>query len=153
MSWLDAHRRWTVATVLVVAALLAPVALDRDSFPLSTYPMYASARPTRVDLPTAVGVDAGGATHRLSLALIGASDDPLIVAGELREAIGRGHAGRRCEEIARRLVDAGATAEGGEPLVAVEVVTERRDVVASVRDEDWLLGRSVEARCALDGRP
>ncbi len=153
MSWFDARHRWSMATVLVVVALLVPVAVDHDSFPLSTYPMYASARPPRVELPTAVGVDAGGGTHRLSLALIGASDDPLIVAGELREAIGRGHAEQRCEEIARRLVDAGATAKDGEPLVVVEVVTERRDVVASVRDQDSLLGRSVEARCALDGRP
>ena len=81
------RHRWSIATALVVAALVAPVGLDRDSYPLSTYPMYATARPQEVDLPTAVGIDADGGTHRLSLALVGSSDDPLIVAGELWKAI------------------------------------------------------------------
>lgn len=143
------RHRWSIATVLVVAVLAAPVVLDRDSFPLSTYPMYAPSRPGAVDLPTAVGVDAAGATHRLSLGLIGASDDPLIVSGALREAIARGEAPRRCREIASRV----ARSDLARPLVAVEVVVERVDVVAHVRDEDALLDRSVEARCAVPVRP
>lgn len=152
MSWFHTHR-WSIATVLVVAALVTPVALDRDSYPLSTYPMYAEARPARVDLPTAVGVDASGGTHRLSLGLIGASDDPLIVAGALREAIARGDADNRCDEIAERVLDAGAASERGQPLVQVEVVVERRDVVAHVRGEDALFDRTVEARCPVPEGP
>jgi len=152
MNWLDTRRRWLVAMVLVVAAMVAPVALDRDSFPLSTYPMYATARPPEVSLPTAVGVDDTGTAHRLSLGLIGASDDPLIVAGDLREAIARGDADDRCDDIAQRLADAGARSDSGQQLVAVEVTVERRDVVAHVRDEDSLVDRTVEARCPVPER-
>lgn len=152
MSWFHTHR-WSIATVLVVAALVAPVVLDRDSYPLSTYPMYASARPAEVDLATADGVDASGGTHRLSLALIGESDDPLIVAGELREAIARGEADGRCAAIARRVANDGARSRSGDQLVAVEVAVERRDVIAHVRDEDALVVRTVKARCPVPERP
>lgn len=150
MSWFHTHR-WSIATVLVVAALVAPVALDRDSYPLSTYPMYAEARPREVSLPTAVGVDAGGDTHRLSLEVIGGSDDPLIVAGDLREAIARGDDDDRCDEIAQRVAD--DPPDSGQPLVAIEVAVERRDVVAFVRDEDSLVDRTVAARCPVPERP
>jgi hypothetical protein len=146
MTWLRAHR-WTVATVAVVVALVLPIARDRDSYPLSTYPMYAEARAAAVDLPTAVGVDAEGRVHRLSLDLIGASDDPLIVAGGLRDAIDRGRADERCADIAQRV------AGERRALVGVEVVVERRDVVAHVRDEDALLDRTVAARCPVPERP
>jgi hypothetical protein len=80
--------------------MVAPVVLDRDDFPLSTYPMYSRARLREQSLVTAVGVDAAGDRSRLSLEVIGASDDPLIVAAELRSAIADGRADERCAAIA-----------------------------------------------------
>jgi hypothetical protein len=139
----DARRWWGVATVAVVGAMVAPVVLDRDSFPLSTYPMYSRARPSEVAIVTAVGIDADGGEHRLSLGVIGASDDPLVVAGELRAAIADGRAPQRCADIAARVAPADA--------VAVEVVTERRDVVAHVRGDPSLRDRTVHARCEVAG--
>ncbi|MEZ5257170.1 MAG: hypothetical protein R2705_09865 [Ilumatobacteraceae bacterium] len=81
-------------------ALFAPVVLDRDSFPLSTYPMYAYARSTRSTIVTAHGVDAEGRIVGLTPELIGDSDDPLLVVGELRAALSLGRGDVRCAEIA-----------------------------------------------------
>jgi hypothetical protein len=139
--------RWRVATILVVAAMVLPVLRDHDSFPLSTYPMYARARPAVVSIVTAVGVDAAGRPQRLSLGLIGASDDPLIVAGELRSSIGAGRADARCAEIAERV--GGSSSTGLAIVAAIEVVTERHDVVAQVQGDDSLEERTVHARCEV----
>ena len=151
MSWrtrLHTHR-WTLATVVVVVAMLAPVARDHDSFPLSTYPMYSQARSDRVALPTAVGVDADGGISRLSLGLIGDSDDPLVVAGELREAIARAAVDERCDEIARRVDAEGATSPTGGRIVTVEIVVEHHDVVDQAVDDPPPLRREVVARCKV----
>jgi len=135
-----------VVTAAVVAALVAPVALDRDSFPLSTYPMYSSARGDRVTFATAQAVDAEGAASTLTLGVIGESDDPLVVAGELREAIRDGRAPQRCVDIAERA----ARWDGLPPAtVAVEVVTERHDVIVQVEGGDSLVDRTVHARCEV----
>lgn len=135
-----------MVTALVLGALVAPVVLDRDGFPLSTYPMYSRTRGDAVTFATAQAVDAAGVTSTLTLAVIGDSDDPLIVAGELRDAIRDGRAAQRCEEIAAR-----AARWGGLPAdsVGVEVATERHDVVARVEGEASLLERTVHASCEL----
>lgn len=153
MSWrsrLHAHR-WTLATIVVVVAMLVPVVRDHDSFPLSTYPMYSQARSDRVALPTAVGIDADGETRRLSLGLIGDSDDPLVVAGELRAAIDRGAADERCDEIARRVDAADASEPAGPQIVAVEVVVEHHDVVDQAVADPPPVRRDVHARCEVGG--
>jgi len=135
-----------LVTAGVVAALVAPVALDRDSFPLSTYPMYSRARGQAVTFATAQAVDASGNASPLTLGVIGESDDPLIVAGELRDAIRNDRADERCEQIARR-----AGVWSGLPLGAttIEVVTERHDVVVQVVGGDSLLARAVHASCTV----
>ncbi|MGA9278925.1 hypothetical protein [Ilumatobacter sp.] len=130
----------------VIAALFAPVVLDRDSFPLSTYPMYARTRTSEVTFVTAQGIDAEGGVVHLSLETIGASDDPLIVAGELRAAVRLDRAESRCRSIASRVgddVDRTATVE------AIEIVTERHDTVDALQNRSSLLRRTVHARCAV----
>jgi len=138
-----------VATVLVVAAMLVPVVLDRDDFPLSTYPMYSTARTREQSLVTAVGVDAAGARSRLSLGIIGASDDPLIVAAGLRSAIADGRTQEQCTGIAERLASSHVDGMLQRSIVAVEVVTERVDVVAEVVGAPSVLDRTVHARCEV----
>lgn len=145
------RRRWAIATVAVVVALVLPVALDHDSFPLSTYPMYSQARSDRLTLPTARGIAADADTGRLSLGLIGDSDDPLVVAGELREAIASGTVDERCDEIARRVGTEGAATPTGERFVAVEIVLEHHDVVAQAVDDPPPHRREVVARCEVPG--
>ena len=91
-------------------------------------------------------MDDAGTTTALTLGVIGDSDDPLIVAGELRDAIRDGRAQQRCEEIAVR-----AAAWGGLPSGAgtIDVVTERHDVVAQVTGAPSLLDRTVHASCEV----
>jgi hypothetical protein len=135
-------RRWvrSLSVVGVLAALSAPVVFDRDSFPLSTYPMYARTRDREVSFVTAQGLR-GDDRVRLSPKVIGGSDDPLIVAGELRAALRRGEADERCREVADRVHD---------PTIEyVEVVTERHDTVVRLEGGDSLLGRTVHERCAV----
>lgn len=153
MSWLTRlhPHRWALTTALVLIAMLVPVALDRDDFPLSTYPMYSEARPSTVVLPTAVAVDADGERQRLSLDVIAGVDDPLIAAAELRDAIAADRADETCAAVARRLVASGDDLGGRSPLVAVEVATERHDTVARVRGEPSEVAREVHARCAISG--
>src|SRR6056297_913512 len=140
------RRARILVTAGVVGALVAPVVFDRDGFPLSTYPMYSRARGDAVTLATAQAVDSDGTRSTLTLGVIGDSDDPLIVAGELRDAIRDDRADQRCDEIARR-----AATWSGLPAgqLEIEVVTERHDVVAQVQGDDSLLERTVHASCEV----
>ncbi len=140
-------RRWRIVlTSSILVALFAPVALDRDGIPLSTYPMYARSRGRSVDLVTANGIDRSGERHRLGLEIVGGSDDPLIVAGELRSAIAGGSAPRRCSQISRRA----AQRADDVVIVVVEVVTERHDTVERTAGRPSLLERTVHAQCEVE---
>lgn len=140
------RRARALVTAGVLAALVTPMVIDRDGFPLSTYPMYSRVRGEEVTFATAQAVGVDGDVAALTLHVIGQSDDPLIVAGELRDAIRTGRAPRRCEQIAAR-----ASAWSGLPTdaVSIEVVTERHDVVAQVQGESSLLDRTVHASCEV----
>ncbi len=140
------RRGRTLVTTAAVAAIVAPVVLDADSFPLSTYPMYSQVRTTEVAFATAYALDDAHQTRRLSLEIIGASDDPLIVAGELRAAIRSGRADDRCREIAERWRNERAASASDK----IEVVTELHDVVPLVEGGESLLERTVHARCDLE---
>lgn len=140
------RRARILITAGVVVALLVPLALDGDGFPLSTYPMYSRGRGDEVTFATAQAIDADGVTSALSLEVIGDSDDPLIVSGELRDAIRDGRADERCEEIARRAAMWSGLSFGS---VSIEVVTERHDVVAQVEGDSSMLDRTVHATCEV----
>lgn len=133
-------------TALVVLALVVPVLLDRDSFPLSTYPMYSRARAAHTTLVTAYGIDTDGDRRELTPTLIGDSDDPLVVAGRLRAALASDRADVRCSEIAQRVSRRPSLAE----VVSIEVVSERHDTVARTLGEASLSGRDVHAICEVD---
>lgn len=141
-------RRLIVA--LVVLALVLPALFDRDSFPLSTYPMYSQTRGDVVTLATANGLSAGDDRIRLSLDLIGESDDPLIVAALVRGAVrdGSTSSAQLCREIAGRVAGSGLRSE----VVEVEVVTEAHDVVAHTEGRDSLEARNVHASCSVGSR-
>ncbi|MDH3708027.1 MAG: hypothetical protein OES57_18330 [Acidimicrobiia bacterium] len=133
------HHRWLL-TVVVVAALLVPVLRDHDSFPLSTYPMYAHNRDRDVAFATVVGVTADEQIVRLGLTTIADSDDALEAASLVRAEVRSGRAADLCRVVATRV---------DEQLVRVEVVTETHDAVAHTRGEASLLGREVHATCPV----
>jgi hypothetical protein len=126
--------------IAVLAAVLWPVVRGHDSFPLSTYPMYAQRRGDVVAIATAVGIDAEGRSRRLSLHTIADTDDPLIAESALQRAIASGSADATCREIAAR---------AGEGTVAVELVEEWHDVAAQATGRDSLRDRTVHATCEV----
>ena len=94
-----------VVSVALLAATLSPLVRDpaEDGFPLSTYPMFAYARPTRVELGYAVGQTATGSRH-LTPSLIGAGE-VLQAMSVVETAIyaGKRELDRLCHGIAARV--------------------------------------------------
>lgn len=135
------HRLLTVS--LVLAALVAPAVLDQDNFPLATYPMYARSRGDAVAVATVNGITSSGEFSRLSLQLIGESDDPLIVGALVRDAVRGGTPAvtALCRRVAARVAADGAEFD------RIEVVTETHDVVSHTSDQPSLVSRDVHQTC------
>jgi hypothetical protein len=139
MEVVGSWRRLLVVVVGIVV-LVSPALRDHDSFPLSTYPIYATARPREATFLTARGERADGSASTLSIDVIARTDDPLIAASRVAGAVAAGQSDELCMEIAARApID----------LVAVMVVRERHDVVEGARGEESLLHREQLARCAV----
>lgn len=149
-----------IVTLAVLAALAMPVLLDRDSYPLSTYPMYSRQRSSTISFVVASGVRADGERIRLGLDIVGGSDDPLIVSALTRQAAADGPEGtaRLCARIAARLRSllsstgsSSAHSEAAAAPVAVEVVRETHDTVARATGSGGSLLTAEElARCPLE---
>jgi hypothetical protein len=139
-----ARRSWSIvrrlAAVAVLAAVLSPAITEHDSFPLSTYPMYAFRRGRLDTFQVVLGVDATGADRPLPLRVVANTDDPLIGESLVAQAIRAGSADRLCEQIAGRVDATTATV-----LVAEEV----HDVIARARHKPSLTKRTVHAECAV----
>ena len=138
------RRRLTVT--FVVAALVAPVLFNRDSFPLATYPMYSRSRGDVVAVATANGVTLSGQAFRLSLDAIGDIDDPLIVEALVREAIrgGAEDTAALCQAIAARV--AASTTD----FDRISVVTETHNVVDHASGRPSLASLQVHATCEVE---
>ncbi len=134
-------------SLALIGATLWPLGKDPrdDGFPLSTYPMFASHRPTRQTYRYALGETASGERRTLSPRLVG--------TGEVLQAIrvidralaaGRGEAARLCEAIAARV----ATDDARADIVSIRLVTGTHDAVEYLaRDQ---VGRETEIlRCAV----
>ena len=131
------RRAVVIAFVLVV---VSPAVRNRDSFPLSTYPVYASVRPRDAVIDTAVGEGPDGTERRLSMSVIAGTDDPLIAEQRVSSAIDSGRADDLCARIASKV---------GDDVSAVLVVRELHDVVEAASGGASLRSRSVEARCEV----
>lgn len=118
----------TVVSLALVGAVLAPVlrAPDADSFPLSTYPMFASRRPAQQTYVYAIGATAAGARRVLDTAHVG--------TGEVLQAIQvfeRTYAGgprqltALCNSIAARVAADADLAD----IVAIRIVAGTHDAV------------------------
>jgi hypothetical protein len=91
----------TAAIVVVVGVV--PLALDRDSFPLSTYPMFAYRRPeARVTLHYVIAVGEGGARRHVPPDLV-ANAEVMQAMMTVRRAVDRGQTQQLCAEVAARV--------------------------------------------------
>ncbi|NIR42226.1 MAG: hypothetical protein GWN79_29185 [Actinobacteria bacterium] len=134
--------RTTVRRLLpVVAALLVLVPLLRaprnDTYPLSTYPMFATDRGAVHAIATAVEVAKDGSAIRLSPSLIAGTDEVVLASVTVARAVRRGEADALCAEILAR-VGAGRR---------IEVRSETIDAVAHVVEGADPYAVTVHARC------
>ena len=126
--------------VTVVAVVLSPAVSGHDSFPVSTYPMYAFRRARTDRFQAVLGEASTGALRPLSLRVVADTDDPLIAEALVAQAIRSGTVGRLCEQIARRV---------GPEIERVLVVEEVHDVIERARRAPSLQDRVVHAACAV----
>ena len=133
--------------VLVLAATLWPLTWPRgrDSFPLSSYPMFSRKLPTATfSSQYTVAVDGDGGRHHLPPEMI-ANEEVLQASVVLRRAVHTRRAGPLCREVARRV----AASSRFRQATVVKIVTGRHDAVAYLRGSDRVGDEKVHARCAI----
>lgn len=133
-------RAWLVVAAVVGILGVVPVVLDRDSYPISTYPMFSYRRTTTETVDTAILVDEGQ-VRRLSPSTIAATDEVILAAATVSNAIAGGTAHVLCAEIAARV----------DPPGEIQVVTEQFDSVRWYEGDKTPLMRVVHASCAATG--
>ena len=136
-----------MVSIVLVGAVLVPLARDPhdDGFPLSTYPMFASPRPTTQTLDYALGETASGERRVLAPSLVGTGEvlEALAIVGRAIRH-GRRESSTLCSEIAGRV----ARDDRYGDVVTVRLVTGTHDALALLRD--GTLGREGEhVRCAV----
>jgi hypothetical protein len=133
-----------VSTALV-AATLEPLlrAPTDDGFPLSTYPMFATKRPTVQTFHYALGVTRDSNRRTLSPAMIG-SGEILQALSIIGRAVGRGETKQLCEAIAKRVAGEDEFAD----IVTIRIVTGTHDAVEYL--SHGVVGREIERmRCEV----
>ena len=154
-----------LTSALLLAAVLYPALLEpgADSFPLSTYPMFARERPRRVEVMSALALGAPAAgVNATELAVPPsyiANAEAMQALQTLRKSVqaGRRSARKLCQRIARELVahDEARFADARE----IALVTTRVDALRFLQDphhagerESERRDRTVHVRCLVPGR-
>jgi hypothetical protein len=140
----ERRRAWTTVVLVVALTCVVPLALDRDSFPLSTFPMFSADIDSTQSIATAVGVAADSSTVRLEPEVIAATTIVNQAVTVVADAIASGRADRLCADIAGRV-----RAGGPSDAVAVEVVTEAYDAPEWFDGDRQPVSRKVHARCEV----
>src|SRR5689334_23283328 len=114
------RRAAALASLAIVGAVALPIVRGpgHDSYPLSTYPMFAVDRGRTSVLDTAVATDRDGRELTLRPELIGGTHEPVHAAATVNEAVVGGHADRLCSEVAGRVARNGPAA-----ATSVQIVT------------------------------
>ena len=110
-----------VVTVVALVAVAWPLSRDPvrgDSFPLSTYPMFASRRPgAKVGLVYVIATAADGARRHVPPYLV-ASAEVMQAIVTVAQAVSRGDAAGLCRRVAARVARDGGFA----PFTTVQVI-------------------------------
>jgi hypothetical protein len=133
-----------VVLAVVLGVVLSPLVSGKDSFPHSTYPMFASTPGREATLQVAFGLDAEGTLIRLEPRTISGSVEVVHAYSTLLRANRTGDQQRLCEEIATRVAT-----RGPEAVATVVVAAERHDMVTSVAEGPRPLARIEHARCPV----
>ncbi len=130
--------------MIVVVIAVVPLAMDRDSFPLSTYPMFSSRRSSTESVDTAILVDESGGTTRLDPSDIAGTDEVILAAVTVSDALRDATAHLLCDEIVDRVAD--RMPSGAQ----VRVVTETYEAIGWYRGDRTPLSTVVHAECRGD---
>lgn len=137
-----------MVTLVVLGAVWWPARPGgSDGFPLSSYPMFGYARPTKSKVETVLGVGADGRRRPLSPVLLAGVSQPKLALMRVREAIERGRADALCRDVAQRVAELPAS----ERPVALEVVTEVWDTIEGLQPGAEPRRRDVHERCEVPG--
>jgi hypothetical protein len=130
-----------VAVVIVASPLLG--AFANDSFPISTYPMFANARPREALVSSAVMTWSDGTSAPVPPRRV-ANDEVIQAFETIRQAIRQGPAATQalCERIAARVASDGAE--------TVSIVTGAYDAVAYFEGEKEPSALVVHTSCEVD---
>lgn len=134
-------RAWAVSTIVVLGVV--PLALDRDSFPISTYPMFSTRRSTREPVDTALFIDSSGHEVILDPPTIAGTDEPIIATVMITNALNDGTADHFCLDIAGRL--------GPDRVGRVEIVTVVYDALGWFEGDHQPISRVVHTSCDVGG--
>src|SRR5690606_37948515 len=112
-----------IVSALTIAATMWPLLWEpgRDSFPLSSYPMFSSIR-ERPWIDVIVGYDADGREHRIGPKVVG-NAEVMQAAQTIRKAVRRKQARSLCEQVAARVSEAPKYAD----IVRLEVQSRQFD--------------------------
>ena len=150
---MGARDRLNALTGIVVGlgatlAVLSPLgAMDRDSFPISSYPMFARPR-GQPELYAVVARATDGSEVRLPASMV-ASSEPLQTKVLIERSVQQGPEAMQalCRAVAARV------AELPEPLRSVEIVRRRYDPIAYFTRGPEPLERERLSSCRVPRRP
>ena len=155
LTKLRLHAYVTSALLLGATAYPAFLPPRQDGFPLSTYPMFTTGKPSRVAVMSALALgergDDGGFEATLAPSYV-ANAEAMQALSTLRKSVAAGRRSARelCEQIAARV------AAKGEPELAaarhVALVTQEHDAIRYLSGDTAPLSRKVHVRCAVPMR-
>ncbi len=127
-----------LAALVVLSPLLrAPAS---DTYPLSTYPMFATNRGEIHTFATVVGETDTGEVVRLSPHVIAGTDEVVLASVTVERAVARGREEGLCAEVAERASD---------ELHSIIVRSERIDLIAHFSEEAAPLSITEHTRCEV----
>lgn len=115
-----------VVSIALLGATLEPLFRKPwdDSFPLSTYAMFAFKQPTKLTMEYAFGVTASGERHTLTPQIVG-SGEVLQALTVIARAKAQNELPRLCAQIASRVADLGRYAD----VTEIRIVSGTHDAV------------------------
>ncbi len=128
------QRLGAVVSVVAILATAAPLLLDpltEDSFPLSTYPMFAQKRGTEWTLEYAIGKTADGQRRSLRPAHVAATREVMDAHTTFTDARKR----RRRPELCKEIADAVARDSRFDDVVSIQIVKGIHDAITFLVDD------------------
>jgi hypothetical protein len=136
-------------SIVTLGAVVSPMLAARDSFPLSTYPMFAHTRPSVVDIDHLVAIDAQGGRRIVPPSLV-ARGEVLQAKAMIDGTVQRGRRATAllCREVAARLAQDAAWAD----MRTLEVRRDSFDVLGYFSGQREPQSSRVHARCRIGAR-